>query len=159
MTTFHEFFRGAKIALDLDSIHSQWKLLTPSYDVNKWRLPLPVWAQRKYEQDGLEAWEQLREELKQGRSTPINIYIHIPFCEGKCGFCDSYSFNLPKRRFELISEYCKRLQNEMGLWSAQGNLSSRPISTIHLGGGTPTLLGEQDLLSLVDACRRYFSVS
>lgn len=48
---------------------------------------------------------------------------------------------------------------ELRLWSEQGNLHRRPVSTVHLGGGTPTFLGETGLTRVVECCRECFHVS
>ena len=139
---FANFFEGASDELDIKAILTGWKALAPQYDVNTWRLPLPLWAQRKYDDDGASAWTILREDLHNSSVTkPMSIYMHIPFCRNKCGFCDSYSFKLGAHAQEHIERYVDSLCDEMRLWSNTGCLNQRPISTIHLGGGTPAFIG------------------
>ncbi len=157
---FDDFFRNAPPSVDMDFIRQQWLALKSPYDVNHWRLPLPIWKQRSYDDSGHRAWEILGGDLsKADLSRPICIYMHVPFCSSKCGFCDSYSFKLGNHKEDVLEGYLERLCSEMRLWSAQGNLRQRPVSTVHLGGGTPTYLGEDGLARLVECCKQSFAVS
>jgi len=65
-----------------------------------------------------------------------SIYIHIPFCEKRCSYCD---FNTYAGISHLIPKYVNALQTEIKLY---GELLERktPIKTIFFGGGTPSLL-------------------
>ena len=93
------------------------------------------------------------------REQPICIYFHIPFCDAKCGFCDSYSFKLGGRRAQHVAAYSEMLCGEMALWCRQGDLRTRPVSTVHFGGGTPTFLDATELARIVDTCARTFAVT
>lgn len=68
--------------------------------------------------------------------TNLGLYLHIPFCKRKCAYCDFYSavFNNT-----LAENYTTALQREIKQWG--GNIN-RPIDTIYLGGGTPSLLND-----------------
>lgn len=70
------------------------------------------------------------------------IYVHIPFCERKCGYCDFYSVTDTQR----IPEYLAALQKEMKL-SGASNLES---DTLYIGGGTPSLLTPRQVGNIVD---------
>ena len=65
----------------------------------------------------------------------IGLYIHVPFCTIKCAYCD---FNSYSGIEDLQSAWEDAAVHELGLWS--GRLSGRELSTIFLGGGTPSLL-------------------
>jgi coproporphyrinogen III oxidase-like Fe-S oxidoreductase len=157
---FAEFFQNAPPSVDVEAIRRQWQALKPPYDVNHWKLPVPLWAQRPYDHSGPQAWEVLCGDLaKADPARPFCIYIHVPFCSSKCGFCDSYSFKVGNRHSDRIEGYLDRLCAEIRLWSAQGSLGNRPVSTIHLGGGTPTFLGEAGLARLVECCKENFAIS
>ena len=154
--TFDEFFRDVPPMLDVEAIRSEWLTLR-DYDVEQWQLPLPLWTQRAYNETGNQAWEALQRHLAGYHSTaPLCIYLHVPFCSSKCGFCDSYSFRLTSHKEERMQAYIDTLCAELRMWSRQGNLSQRPVSTVHLGGGTPTYLGEAGLSHLVKCCRELF---
>lgn len=158
--SFDEFFRDAPPTVNVEAIRGEWQALTPAYDVEQWRLPLPLWTQRAYNEYGERAWEALQRHLAGYHSTaPMCIYLHVPFCSSKCGFCDSYSFHLKSHKEERIESYIDILCEELRMWSRQGNLRQRPISTVHLGGGTPTYLGEAGLARLVDCCRELFNTT
>jgi oxygen-independent coproporphyrinogen-3 oxidase len=87
------------------------------------------------------------------------IYLHIPFCTRKCGFCDSYSFYLASHRDEHMTCYVDLLIDELTQWASQGNLAQRPISTVHMGGGTPTSLDDANFTRLIEAIQHLFNVN
>jgi oxygen-independent coproporphyrinogen-3 oxidase len=90
-----------------------------------------------------------------GPDTPeMALYVHIPFCETKCPYCD---FNTYEGISNLIPDYVSALCKELSYW---GSTLSRPaISTIFIGGGTPSLLSEQHLTTIIDNIFQQFSCS
>lgn len=66
----------------------------------------------------------------------LGIYIHIPFCEKKCNYCDFYSAFYNE---DMLKAYLYALKSEIEKW---GGKTNRPIDTVYIGGGTPSLLGE-----------------
>lgn len=83
--------------------------------------------------------------------TNLGLYLHIPFCNGKCAYCDFYSANTNE---ELIDSYLTALIREIKQWGGKIN---RPIDTIYLGGGTPSLLNHR-LIPLLNAIYENFKV-
>lgn len=81
----------------------------------------------------------------------LGLYIHIPFCERKCNYCDFYSAFYNK---DVLDLYLTALKGEIKRWG--GNLN-RPIDTIYIGGGTPSLLGEH-IISLAETIGQNFKV-
>jgi len=157
---FDLFFHSAPSTVDVESIRRQWLALQPPFRVDDWVLPLPVWAQRGYTETGAGAWEILRRDLRGVEATrPVCIYVHVPFCSSKCGFCDSYSFKLGRQQAQHSAEYVELLEREMRLWSQQGNLGRRPVTTVHLGGGTPSFIGVGPLARIIEGCTRRFATS
>jgi len=76
------------------------------------------------------------------------LYIHIPFCQSKCPYCDFYS--IPE--VNLIPAYLKALEQEAHRYrEALG-----PFDTLYLGGGTPSLLTNAQLVTLMKNLRRHF---
>ena len=66
---------------------------------------------------------------------PIALYLHVPFCETKCPYCD---FNTYAGIEPLMHGYVEALRREIGLW---GKLTGRaPVGTVFFGGGTPSYL-------------------
>jgi len=157
---FDEFFRSVPSEVDVEGIWRQWLALEPPFLVDDWTLPLPVWARRGYTETGDQAWEILRHDLQRIEATkPLCIYMHVPFCDSKCGFCDSYSFKLGRHQAQHINGYVALLEREMRLWSQQGNLSQRPVTTVHFGGGTPSFMGVEPFSRIVESCAQHFATS
>ncbi len=82
----------------------------------------------------------------------IGLYIHIPFCESKCSYCNFYSFKCGEQQKDA---YLKRLISEIEKWGAE---LSRPIFSVYIGGGTPTTLGGERLSRILSAVNRCFNV-
>lgn len=75
--------------------------------------------------------------------------MHIPFCNGKCPYCDFYS----ECDVSLADAYTEAVIAEM-VGARQENIAA---DTLYLGGGTPPLLGVQNLVRIIDAAREYYS--
>lgn len=75
---------------------------------------------------------------------PLSLYIHIPWCIQKCPYCDFNSHQSPQQRPEIA--YIEALLADLD--NDRLNADTRPISSIFIGGGTPSLFSEQayDLL-------------
>ncbi len=67
---------------------------------------------------------------------PLGLYIHIPFCKRKCSYCDFYSVSVDN---SIKRDYVKALTGEIKKW---GDSLGRPINTVYIGGGTPSLLAD-----------------
>ena len=74
----------------------------------------------------------------------LGLYIHIPFCETKCPYCD---FNTYSGIEDFIPEYIESLNKEIRFWGAHIQ-ENCVIDTIFLGGGTPSYLPSHQLLSI-----------
>lgn len=72
----------------------------------------------------------------------IALYIHIPFCVKKCNYCDFNSFEA----LELIPAYLEALKKEISDLKGKGYT----VSTVYIGGGTPTILKDEELVSLLE---------
>jgi oxygen-independent coproporphyrinogen-3 oxidase len=66
------------------------------------------------------------------------LYIHVPFCSNKCGYCDFYS--LPDQTGRSMARFVDLCLRELALWVRQSPGPSIRPRSIYLGGGTPTLL-------------------
>ena len=155
-----EFLRNAPDIIDIPAVINAWQQLQPPYQIDNRTLPLPPWALRPYTENGKQAWSTLQQDLTDNASIgPMCIYMHIPFCTNKCDFCDSYSFKLGAHRATHVKSYVSMLDHEMKLWSRQGVLAKRPVSTVHFGGGTPTFLDPNEFAHIVICCKELFNVS
>jgi oxygen-independent coproporphyrinogen-3 oxidase len=97
------------------------------------------------------------------------IYIHIPFCERKCTYCN---FNTTDFFTDLAEHYIEAVVQEVDFWSAklaaekEGMLDSHEftgdklmVDTIFFGGGTPSIVEAEQLGRILDACREKFAVT
>lgn len=82
----------------------------------------------------------------------LGLYIHIPFCQRKCNYCDFYSA-VPDT--DAKGRYIDRLCKEMKKW---GGRTARPIDTLYIGGGTPSLLSEVELTAIINTVRESFTL-
>ncbi len=76
---------------------------------------------------------------------PLSLYFHLPFCETRCWFCGCNT--VITRRRDSAGEYLNDLAREMRLTAARMDCS-RPVTQIHLGGGTPTFFPPDELRRL-----------
>lgn len=82
------------------------------------------------------------------------IYIHIPFCKQACSYCDfHFSTTFSPYRESLIEAMCQELEKE------QDYLKGQSIETIYFGGGTPSLLKEEELTLILDTVYTLFSTA
>lgn len=88
-----------------------------------------------------------------GEPSGFGVYIHIPFCRQRCHYCDFVSF---ERREQHIPAYLAALCREMRL---RGSGYSIPVSSLYIGGGTPSLLAPAGIDFLLTACREHFALS
>lgn len=83
----------------------------------------------------------------------LSLYLHIPFCQRKCPYCD---FNTYAGLNRLFEPFTAALVREIG---EAGATRGRPaVRTLFLGGGTPTVLPAALLAQIVDACRAAFDL-
>jgi oxygen-independent coproporphyrinogen-3 oxidase len=89
----------------------------------------------------------------QDREVPLGIYLHVPFCAARCGYCD---FNTYVPAAGQPSEFVDAALLELA--RARSELGARAVSTVFIGGGTPTLLGAAELVRLLDGVRDAFGL-
>ena len=80
--------------------------------------------------------------------TGLGLYVHVPFCRSKCRYCDFCSHVPAPGEMDL---YLRALETEVRLRE-----SDRPVSTLYIGGGTPSFLGSDRLGVLLQLFRRAF---
>ena len=84
----------------------------------------------------------------------LEIYIHIPFCEKKCNYCDFLSF---KAGAEPQARYVSQLIRELTVMSAE--CVNYSVSSVFVGGGTPSLLNGEQMSDIIAAVRHFYDVS
>ncbi|GAA1372793.1 radical SAM family heme chaperone HemW [Luteococcus sanguinis] len=80
--------------------------------------------------------------------TPLSIYLHVPFCSTRCGYCDFNTYTANELQGTGTSDYLAAAHAEIDL-AARILDGAPPASTIFVGGGTPTLLTGAELGGLV----------
>ena len=91
----------------------------------------------------------------------FGVYLHVPFCLVRCGYCDFNTYTAGELRGARQDEYADTLLREVEL--ARRVLADaggiRPASTVFFGGGTPTLLPPGDLARMLGGVRRAFGIA
>jgi oxygen-independent coproporphyrinogen-3 oxidase len=83
----------------------------------------------------------------------VSLYIHIPFCVGKCRYCGFYSTPYSPGR---VDEFMSGLKHEATRY--RDDFSHRHFDSIYLGGGTPTVLSPEQFKLLVRVIRDHFPI-
>ncbi len=86
----------------------------------------------------------------------FGIYLHIPFCARRCDYCDFYS--TAEQGQELHGRYLKAAQQELKLRFAQQEWPG-PISTVYIGGGTPSMLNAEHYTGFLEALPDYYPLA
>ncbi len=84
---------------------------------------------------------------------PFGLYLHIPYCDSKCPYCDFNSYAVPRWPEE---RYVDALCRELTHYAGDPAWSGRPVATIFLGGGTPSLFAPSSIDRVLRAAREYF---
>ncbi len=86
---------------------------------------------------------------------PLSLYVHIPFCESLCYFCACNK--IITKKHERGAVYLHALSLEVDLY-ARHLPPGQAVSQLHLGGGTPTFLSDEELTQLIAMLRRTFKL-
>ena len=79
----------------------------------------------------------------------LGVYIHIPFCESKCFYCDFYSVTTKELQDSYINAVTEEILSETEL------LGERGVNTIYIGGGTPSIIDEEHIIKLLDLIKMF----
>jgi oxygen-independent coproporphyrinogen-3 oxidase len=95
-------------------------------------------------------------------SRPFGIYVHVPFCRVRCGYCDFNTYTadeLGDRPGASRTTYAEAAIAEIRLARRVLGDADLPVSTVFFGGGTPTLLASGDLSSMLAAVGAEFGLA
>ena len=84
----------------------------------------------------------------------LGIYIHIPFCDGKCNYCDFYSFKADENTKD---NYVKVLTDKIIYWSSK--VKDKTVDSVYFGGGTPSVLGTHRLSHILKTVFKSFEIA
>ncbi|AOY77571.1 radical SAM family heme chaperone HemW [Clostridium formicaceticum] len=85
---------------------------------------------------------------------PLSIYIHIPFCQKKCYYCDFPSYS---GKEDFIEDYVKALKKEILLYAEEA--AAYEIKTVFIGGGTPSVLQGKHLEKITSTLYKCYKLS
>jgi oxygen-independent coproporphyrinogen III oxidase len=113
-------------------------------------------ADRFVEAFGESDYVQALEQRRVGSmALPLSLYVHIPFCESVCYYCACNK--VITKHHAKAAEYLRYLAREVEL-QVQHVGPGHNVSQLHLGGGTPTFLSDQELEDLMSMIRRHFNL-
>ncbi len=93
-------------------------------------------------------------------SRPFGIYLHVPFCSVRCGYCDFNTYTATELGGGASqASYARTACAEVALAGAVLGDAAPPVDTVFVGGGTPTLLPVDDLGLLLEAVRARFGLA
>ncbi len=104
------------------------------------------------EDDYVQALTQRQTSLV-GKQPPLSLYVHIPFCESLCYYCACNKI-ITKHK-ERAADYLRYLSKEVELHTRHLG-HGQSVSQLHLGGGTPTFMRDEELRQLMALLREHF---
>ena len=93
----------------------------------------------------------------------FEVYIHVPFCLRRCGYCDFNTYTATDLGAGAsrgnYANMVIRDMNSTKQWQLDHGIAEPPVSTVLLGGGTPTILAARDLVAMLDAIRKTWGIA
>jgi putative oxygen-independent coproporphyrinogen III oxidase len=86
---------------------------------------------------------------------PLSLYLHFPYCWSKCRYC---AFNSIRYDKPQSLRFLEALKMEISRYGRLIRFADRRISTIYMGGGTPSIFAADQILKVLDDCRREFTL-
>jgi oxygen-independent coproporphyrinogen-3 oxidase len=100
-----------------------------------------------------------KESVEEGaKPAPLNLYVHMPYCIQRCAYCYFKTTTLKDNRLQEIDRYVNSVCKEIEIGARRFNLHDRPVETVYFGGGTPTLMSEENIDKLFATLRANFNI-
>jgi putative oxygen-independent coproporphyrinogen III oxidase len=96
------------------------------------------------------------DSARDAASRNFGVYLHVPFCRVRCGYCDFNTYTATELRGAKQSDYASQAVAEVDLARRvldESGVPARPVSTVFFGGGTPTLLPAENLVRMLGSVR------
>ncbi|USQ75110.1 radical SAM family heme chaperone HemW [Ornithinimicrobium cryptoxanthini] len=92
---------------------------------------------------------------------PFGIYVHVPFCRVRCGYCDFNTYTVSELggHGATVDTYADAALAELRIAREVLGEGAPPVATVFVGGGTPTMLPPQDLVTVLDGIREQFGLA
>jgi putative oxygen-independent coproporphyrinogen III oxidase len=99
--------------------------------------------------------------LKALGAGPLGMYVHVPFCTVRCGYCDFNTYTLTELGVDgaSVGTYADVALRELDLATRVLGPGAPAVSTVFFGGGTPTVLAAGDLVRVLDGIRTRFGLA
>lgn len=100
--------------------------------------------------------------VEADRRRPLSLYVHVPFCRVRCGYCDFNTYTVGFGPGAQVGDYAPSVLAEASLAArvmAEAGLPPRPALTVFFGGGTPTTLGAGELISILSGLRESIGIA
>lgn len=102
--------------------------------------------------------------LADAAARPLGFYLHVPYCATRCGYCDFNTYTATELRgtggvLASRDNYADTVVDEIRLARKVLGDDPRPVRTVFVGGGTPTLLAADDLVRMLGAIRDEFGLA
>lgn len=103
----------------------------------------------------------LPDDLVVAPEVPFGVYLHVPFCRVRCGYCDFNTYTATELRGARQDAYADEVLREIALSATvlDERGPRRPAQTVFFGGGTPTLLPAGDLARMLVGVRETFGIA
>jgi putative oxygen-independent coproporphyrinogen III oxidase len=95
--------------------------------------------------------------MQPNSGEPFGVYLHVPFCITRCGYCDFNTYTPAELGGVNPDAWLLALRTELELAAAR--VDAPMVSTVFVGGGTPSLLGGERLARLLDMVREHFTLA
>ena len=82
----------------------------------------------------------------------MHLYLHIPFCRQACHYCDFHFSTSLKAKQDIVQAICQEITLQ------KDYLQNKNLETIYFGGGTPSLLEEEDLALIFETIAKHFTL-
>jgi len=92
---------------------------------------------------------------------PFGVYVHVPFCTVRCGYCDFNTYTLTELGVDgaSVETYADVALRELDLAAHVLGGTAPPVQTVFFGGGTPTTMAASDLVRVLDGIRTRFGLT
>jgi putative oxygen-independent coproporphyrinogen III oxidase len=99
--------------------------------------------------------------LKTLGSGPFGVYVHVPFCTVRCGYCDFNTYTLTELGVDGagVGTYADAALLELDLAKRVLGPTAPAVQTVFFGGGTPTMLAASELVRVLDGIRSRFGLA
>ncbi len=95
-------------------------------------------------------------------TAPFGVYVHVPFCAVRCGYCDFNTYTLTElgpRPGASVETFADAALAELDLAVRVLGDGVPPVGTVFVGGGTPTMLAAGDLVRVLEGVRRHWGLA